>query len=69
MNNYLVFLIIQIYNETIKDLLVPSGPLAMREDGQCGLVVSGLSRHQVSLLVFILRMWHGGNFHRLGLVK
>ena len=38
----------QVYNETIRDLLVPSGPLDLREDTQKGLVVNKLTRYQVS---------------------
>lgn len=38
---------LQVYNETICDLLQPSGQLALREDSQKGVVVSGLSQHQV----------------------
>ena len=37
----------QVYNETIHDLIAPSGNLEMREDPEKGLVVSGLSVHQV----------------------
>ena len=34
----------------ICDLLAPSGPLAIREDAHKGLVVSGLSQHEVRRL-------------------
>lgn len=37
----------KVYNEQIRDLLVSSGPLAVREDGQQGVVVQGLTLHQV----------------------
>ena len=36
----------QVYNETIRDLLLPSGPLKMRDD-RGTLVVNGLSLHKV----------------------
>ena len=39
---------LQIYNEQIKDLLIPSGPLSMRDD-RGTLVVHGLSLHKVRL--------------------
>ena len=51
--NYLLLILsyflhsLQVYNETIRDLLVPSGPLDLREDSQRGLVVTGLTKHQV----------------------
>ena len=54
----------QIYNETIKDLLVPSGPLHLREDSNKGLVVSGLSRHQPKSAEDILKMLEIGNLQR-----
>lgn len=37
----------QVYNEQIHDLLEPKGPLAIREDPDKGVVVQGLSFHQV----------------------
>lgn len=37
----------QVYNEQIYDLLEPKGPLAIREDPEKGVVVHGLSFHQV----------------------
>ena len=39
---------LQIYNEQIKDLLIPSGHLSMRDD-RGNLVVHGLSLHKVRL--------------------
>ena len=39
---------LQIFNEQIKDLLIPSGPLSMRDD-RGTLVVHGLSLHKVRL--------------------
>lgn len=41
------FLFPQVYNEQIHDLLEPKGPLAIREDPDKGVVVQGLSFHQV----------------------
>ncbi len=40
---------LEVYNETIRDLLLPDGrgkPLELREDIQKGMIVSGLSFHQ-----------------------
>lgn len=39
---------LQVYNEQIRDLLANSGPLAVREDSSKGVVVQGLTLHQVS---------------------
>ncbi|XP_003387534.1 PREDICTED: kinesin-like protein KIF18A [Amphimedon queenslandica] len=55
---------LEIYNETIRDLLEPSGALAMREDGRCGLVVSGLSQHQPKSAEELLQMLADGNKNR-----
>lgn len=43
---WIIDLHLQVYNEMIKDLLVPGSPLAVREDANQGVVVSGLSLHQ-----------------------
>uniref|UniRef100_A0A8I3PCW9 Kinesin-like protein n=2 Tax=Canis lupus familiaris TaxID=9615 RepID=A0A8I3PCW9_CANLF len=40
---------LEVYNEQIRDLLVNSGPLAVREDAQKGVVVQGLTLHQIYL--------------------
>lgn len=45
----LFFFFLKVYNEQIRDLLVNSGPLAVREDAQKGVVVQGLTLHQVCL--------------------
>lgn len=37
----------KVYNEQIHDLLEPKGPLTIREDPDKGVVVPGLSFHQV----------------------
>ena len=39
--------IMQVYNETIRDLLMPGQPLTVREDPQRGVCVSGLTLHKV----------------------
>ena len=38
----------KVYNETIRDLMMPSGCLPIREDPNNGVVVHGLSLHKVS---------------------
>ncbi|NXF03124.1 KI18A protein, partial [Smithornis capensis] len=55
---------LEIYNEQIRDLLVSSGPLAVREDAQQGVVVQGLSLHQPKSAGEILQMLDYGNKNR-----
>uniref|UniRef100_A0A8C5TRG2 Kinesin-like protein n=1 Tax=Malurus cyaneus samueli TaxID=2593467 RepID=A0A8C5TRG2_9PASS len=55
---------LEIYNEQIRDLLVSSGPLAVREDGQQGVVVQGLTLHQPKSAEEILQMLDYGNKNR-----
>lgn len=47
--SFFLFVNFKVYNEQIRDLLVNSGPLAVREDAQKGVVVQGLTLHQVCL--------------------
>ena len=48
-NHSIYFLLIfQVYNETIRDLLMPGKALAIREDPQRGVCVSNLTLHQVN---------------------
>ena len=44
---FLFFYAYKVYNETIRDLLMPGQPLAVREDPQRGVCVSGLTLHKV----------------------
>ncbi|RLV91444.1 hypothetical protein DV515_00014098 [Chloebia gouldiae] len=55
---------LEVYNEQIRDLLVNSGPLAVREDGQQGVVVQGLTLHQPKSAEEILQMLDYGNKNR-----
>ncbi|NWY51687.1 KI18A protein, partial [Chionis minor] len=55
---------LEIYNEQIRDLLVNSGPLAVREDAQKGVVVQGLTLHQPKSAEEILQMLDYGNKNR-----
>ncbi|KAM7034983.1 kinesin-like protein KIF18A isoform 1-T2 [Acridotheres tristis] len=55
---------LEVYNEQIRDLLVKSGPLAVREDGQRGVVVQGLTLHQPKSAEEILQMLDYGNKNR-----
>ncbi|NXQ22218.1 KI18A protein, partial [Peucedramus taeniatus] len=55
---------LEVYNEQIHDLLVNSGPLAVREDRQQGVVVQGLTLHQPKSAEEILQMLDYGNKNR-----
>jgi kinesin family protein 18/19 len=55
----------EIYNETIRDLLVDNSPaLELREDTKEGVVVAGLSRHCPTSPLHVLQMLHRGNLRR-----
>ncbi|XP_048373282.1 kinesin-like protein KIF18B isoform X2 [Sphaerodactylus townsendi] len=54
----------EVYNEQIHDLLEPKGPLAVREDPEKGVVVSGLSFHQPRTAEQLLKMLARGNQNR-----
>ncbi len=47
---------LQVYNEQIRDLLANTGPLAVREDSTKGVVVQGLTLHQVSSIMYLTHM-------------
>ncbi|XP_058519227.1 kinesin-like protein KIF18A isoform X3 [Ochotona princeps] len=55
---------LEVYNEQIRDLLVNSGPLAVREDSQKGVVVQGLTLHQPKSSAEILQLLDNGNRNR-----
>ncbi|KFO89285.1 Kinesin-like KIF18A, partial [Buceros rhinoceros silvestris] len=55
---------LEVYNEQIRDLLVNSGPLAVREDAQKGVVVQGLTLHQPKSAEEVLQMLDYGNKNR-----
>ncbi|XP_015670870.1 kinesin-like protein KIF18A [Protobothrops mucrosquamatus] len=55
---------LEVYNEQIRDLLVDSGPLAVREDPQKGVLIHGLTLHQPKSADEILQMLDYGNKNR-----
>ncbi|XP_053576369.1 kinesin-like protein KIF18A [Bombina bombina] len=55
---------LEVYNEQIRDLLVKSGPLAVREDAQKGVVVQGLTLHEPKSAQEVLQMLDYGNKNR-----
>ena len=60
----LIFLWFQVYNEQIRDLLVPSGFLPIREDPQRGVVVNRLSLHKPHSAEELMHMLEFGNRNR-----
>lgn len=58
------FSYLEVYNEQIRDLLANVGPLAVREDGQKGVVVQGLTLHQPKSAEHILEALDSGNRNR-----
>uniref|UniRef100_A0AAY4BUL4 Kinesin-like protein n=1 Tax=Denticeps clupeoides TaxID=299321 RepID=A0AAY4BUL4_9TELE len=58
------FSYLEVYNEQIRDLLANSGPLAVREDGNKGVVVQGLSLQKPTAAEHILEALDHGNRNR-----
>lgn len=58
------FSYLEVYNEQIRDLLSNEGPLAVREDGQKGVVIQGLTLHQPKSAEHILEALDSGNQNR-----
>ncbi|PIK62575.1 putative kinesin-like protein KIF18A-like [Apostichopus japonicus] len=54
---------LEVYNETVKDLIKPSGPLAIRKT-QNGVLVSGLSVHKPKSAEELFQMLEFGNQNR-----
>lgn len=52
---------LEVYNETIKDLLYPSGQLSIREDELNGVNVPNLTLHKINDTCDLLRMLSHGN--------
>ncbi|XP_044184034.1 kinesin-like protein KIF18A isoform X2 [Acropora millepora] len=55
---------LEVYNETIRDLLMPGQPLAVREDPVRGVCVSGLTLHKPVSAEELLGMLEFGNNNR-----
>uniref|UniRef100_A0A8C6SBE1 Kinesin-like protein n=1 Tax=Neogobius melanostomus TaxID=47308 RepID=A0A8C6SBE1_9GOBI len=58
------FSYLEVYNEQIRDLLSNEGPLAVREDGNKGVVIQGLTLHQPKSAEHILDALDSGNRNR-----
>lgn len=55
---------LEIYNETLHDLLAPSGPLPLRADPQGGCAAAGLSQHHPTSALEVLQLLERGNQNR-----
>ena len=55
---------LEIYNETVHDLLTPSGVLNIREDGKAGVNIPGLSLHKPGSPEEVLGLLSYGNSNR-----
>lgn len=55
---------LEVYNEQIRDLLVNSAPLAVRDDAQKGVIVQELTLHQPKSSEEILQLLDKGNKNR-----
>lgn len=55
---------LEIYNETVHDLLTPSGVLNIREDGKSGVNIPGLSLHKPGSPEEVLGLLSYGNSNR-----
>ncbi|GFS06209.1 kinesin-like protein [Elysia marginata] len=54
----------EVYNEQVRDLLVPRGSLPIREDKTVGVIIAGLSLHKPKTAEELLHMLHFGNKNR-----
>ncbi|XP_067142044.1 kinesin-like protein KIF18A isoform X1 [Centruroides vittatus] len=55
---------LEVYNETVRDLLNPSNQLIVREDPERGVVVNGLSYHEPNGAGHLLNLLQQGNCNR-----
>ncbi|XP_020295701.1 kinesin-like protein KIF18A [Pseudomyrmex gracilis] len=55
---------LEIYNENVQDLLHKSGPLHLREDGRCGVIVAGLEPIAIQSAKELLTLLAEGNKNR-----
>ncbi|XP_003703114.1 kinesin-like protein KIF18A [Megachile rotundata] len=55
---------LEIYNENVQDLLHKSGPLHLRDDGRCGVIVAGLKVITIHSAEELLTLLAKGNKNR-----
>lgn len=55
---------LEVYNENVQDLLHKSGPLHLRDDGRCGIIVAGLKIIAIQSAEELLTLLAKGNKNR-----
>lgn len=55
---------LEVYNETVKDLLNPGPPLHLREDGKFGVCVAGIVLHRIKNPEELFALLEKGNANR-----
>ncbi|XP_076755580.1 kinesin-like protein KIF18A isoform X2 [Xylocopa sonorina] len=55
---------LEVYNENVQDLLQKSGPLHLRDDGRCGVIVAGLKVIAIQNAEELLTLLARGNKNR-----
>ncbi|XP_069692259.1 kinesin-like protein KIF18A [Periplaneta americana] len=55
---------LEVYNENVQDLLQPSGPLHLRDDGSNGMMIPGLSVHRIKDAEELFMLMARGNKNR-----
>ncbi|XP_054012900.1 kinesin-like protein KIF18A [Hylaeus anthracinus] len=55
---------LEVYNENVQDLLHKSGPLHLRDDGRCGVIVAGLKIITINSAEELLTLLAKGNRNR-----
>lgn len=55
---------LEVYNETVKDLLNPGGPLQLREDGKHGVSVAGITIKRIENCNELFELLKQGNCNR-----
>ncbi|CAL7950935.1 unnamed protein product [Xylocopa violacea] len=55
---------LEVYNENVQDLLQKSGPLHLRDDGRCGVIVAGLKVIAIQNAEELLTLLAKGNKNR-----
>lgn len=55
---------LEVYNETVKDLLNPGGPLQLREDGKHGVSVAGITVKKIDNCEELFDLLKQGNCNR-----
>ena len=55
---------LEVYNENVQDLLHKSGPLHLRDDGRCGVIVAGLKIISIQSAEELLTLLAKGNKNR-----